>query len=108
MRLRAKLSEKEFMGQVIDLARLMHWRVAHFRAGMNARGEWSTPVQADGAGFPDLLLVRGDRILGLELKVGRNKPSEAQVAWLDALGEAGVEAFVVRPKDWDAIERLLK
>jgi hypothetical protein len=50
-------TEREFQRQVIDLARLLGWRCAHFRPGRTARG-WRTPVQADGAGFPDLQPVR--------------------------------------------------
>jgi hypothetical protein len=46
------LSEAAFTDAVIELARLGGWRVAHFRPARTASG-WRTPVQGDGAGFPD-------------------------------------------------------
>lgn len=59
---------------------------------------WETPVQADGAGFPDLILVR-DRVVWAEIKVGRNKLSEAQERWRTALN--GIAEFHVwREDDW--------
>lgn len=105
-----KFSEKEFQDQVIQLARLKRWRVAHFRPAKVQRADgttyYETPVQADGAGFPDLILVR-DRLIAMELKVGSNEPSEAQMQWIEAMVEAGVPAFVLYPKDWRLIEEIL-
>src|SRR5215813_9770420 len=34
---------------------------------------WRTAVSGDGAGFPDLLLVRAERLVVAELKVGRGQ-----------------------------------
>ena len=105
----SKQSEADFLAQVIDLAHLYGWRVAHFRAGMTRTGRWLTPVQGDGAGFPDLLMTRGHRALALELKVGYRKATETQLDWLNALGHVpGIEAHVVHPKDWELIERMVK
>ena len=96
--------EKELQTGVIDVARLFGWRVAHFRSVPVKRGPrvvWETPVQADGAGFPDLVLVR-DRVLWIELKVGKNTLSAVQAAWLEALRSAGQEVYVWTDVDWDA------
>lgn len=102
------LSEADFMAQVIELAHLYRWRVAHFRAAMTSRG-WRTPVQADGAGFPDLLLLRGSRIVAAELKRERgSRPTDDQLAWLAAFAEAGVESFLWRPADFDQIVEVLR
>lgn len=100
--IRATPSEAQFTAQVIALARLHRWRVAHFRPARTTRG-WRTAVSGDGAGFPDLVLVRGGVILVVELKVGRNTTTADQDAWLAAFRAAGVQAFVWRPADWDAI-----
>jgi hypothetical protein len=97
-----KLSEADFLRQVIALARLNGWRVAHFRPAMSKSGRWMTAVQGDGAGFPDLVLVR-EVVIFAELKVGKNKPSPAQVAWLEDLKAAGAIAHVWRPEDWETI-----
>lgn len=95
-------SESDFQKQVIQLARLYKWRAAHFRAAMNRRGQWQTPVQADGAGFPDLVLVR-DRVIWAELKSEKGKLSPEQEQWIARLKAAGQEVYVWRPKDWNEI-----
>lgn len=55
--IRPSISEAELQSAVIELARTLGYRVAHFRAARTAQG-WRTPVEADGAGFPDL--VKGE------------------------------------------------
>ena len=59
------------------------------------------------SGFPDLVMVRGDRLLIAELKVGYRKPSPEQRVWLDALGATAAEVFTWWPKDWPEIRRVL-
>lgn len=102
-----RMSEDEFQRQVIQFARLHRWKVAHFRPAMTRGGRWVTPVQADGAGFPDLVMVRGGEVVVAELKVGTNQPTEDQVRWIDAFVGAEVPAFVWYPRDWTDIERVL-
>lgn len=101
-----KLSEAEFTRQVIKLAKLYGWRVAHFRPAMTKNG-WRTPVQGDGAGFPDLVLVRGSVVLWVELKVGKNYLTAEQEEWMMAIGAAGQAVYVWRPADWAEIEMAL-
>ena len=101
--------EANFQRAVIDMAHLYGWRVAHFRRARKANG-WSTPVAADGKGFPDLFCVRpqtGHR-LAAELKVPPNKVSVEQNDWLDALELSGIPAFVWTPAEWVEIESVLK
>jgi hypothetical protein len=103
------IRESEFLEQVVALARLRGWRVAHFRPARTAQG-WRTPVQGDGRGFPDLLLVRerGDRrVIAAELKVGAGRPTIEQAEWLSAFAAAGVAAYTWRPDDWPEIEAVL-
>lgn len=104
------MTEKEFQKQVIELAQLFGWRVAHFRAARVIRGgteSWRTPVEADGAGFPDLVLAKGGRVLFVELKTdsGLSGLSDAQRDWLAALGP---QAVVWRPADWETIEATIR
>lgn len=95
--------EKDFQGAVIEMARLTGWRVAHFRPARTKHG-WKTPVSADGVGFPDLILVRGDRLVIAELKSDTGKVSDEQTVWLDAFsGVANVEVFVWRPREWPEV-----
>lgn len=106
------ISEAEFTSQVIQYARLHGWLVAHFRPAMtgrtNAAGKkiWVTPVQGDGKGFPDLVLV-SSRVIYAELKVGANSLSADQITWEYRLKIAGAEHHVWRPEDWPEIEKAL-
>lgn len=100
-------TEAEFARQVLAYARICGWRSAHFRPGLTLGGEWKTAVQGDGVGFPDLILVRGTRMIAAELKVGRNAVTMEQQAWLAAFEVAGVPAYTWRPADWTEIERIL-
>lgn len=76
--------EEQFQQQVIDLAHIYGWRIAHFRPARTQQG-WRTAVAADGAGFPDLVLVRGPDLIFAELKAERGVVSAAQREWLEAL-----------------------
>jgi hypothetical protein len=98
--------ERDFQTYVIDLATVNQWRIAHFRKAQTARGRWITPVAADGAGFPDLVLVR-DRIIYAELKTNTGKLGPAQIAWGQALTRAGAEYYVWRPRDADEVQAVL-
>lgn len=105
---RARLPEREagFQGAVVDLAHFFGWRVAHFRTAQRADGGYLTAVGADGAGWPDLVLVR-ERVVFAEIKAARGRLSAAQIEWLDRLRAAEAEAYVWRPVDWEAIRVIL-
>lgn len=101
-------TERDLMAVVLDLARLLGWRVAHFRPARTERG-WRTPVEGDGAGFPDLVLVRGRRLVFAELKGPRGRVTPAQSEWLRALSAVEtVETAIWTLSDWDAIEEALR
>lgn len=108
MNLYHQISEKVFTKQVIDLARWYKWLVAHFRPGMDRRGKWQTAVQGDGAGFPDLVMVRPPRIIFAELKSARGKLTKDQAVWLESLRRSDVEQYEWRPEQIAEIERILK
>jgi hypothetical protein len=128
-----ELLESPFQRQILDLARWTGWRVAHFRPARTAAGGMVTAVQADGAGFPDLVLVRGPELILAELKTRRGRVTREQQVWLDAFEQVElavaalvelardlapdplplgaipvVERVVWRPADWDLIEARLK
>lgn len=105
------MNEADFQRAVIQAARTLGWMVAHFRPALTRSGRWATPVQGDGAGFPDLVLVdvRGaGGVLYRELKADAGRLSPGQRAWLDALAKAGADAAVWRPRDWPVIEATLR
>lgn len=96
------MSERGLQAAVIDCAHLLGWRCAHFRPALTAKG-WRTPVQADGAGFPDICMAhpRQRRLLFVELKAGRGVLSPEQVRWLDALTDCECcEVCCWYPADW--------
>ena len=108
-----RIKENDLLKAVIDLAHTFGWMVAHFRPAMNARGQWMTAVQGDGAGFPDLVLVRGLHIKFVELKGPKGRLTEAQEKWLQKLGEASKASayamvYVWKPSDWPAIVKVLR
>lgn len=103
-----KITEAQFQRQILQLAQLTGWRVAHFRTAMNARGKYMTPVAGDGKGFPDLVLVKGGRVLFRELKRDRTYLEADQKLWRDALLSAGADWALWRPRDLDAIRAELQ
>lgn len=95
------IKERDFQAQVIDLARLNGWLV-HAERPARTKGGWATPIQGD-AGFPDIVLARGEHLLFVELKVGRGRLTAAQLTWLDALLDVGAHVRIWRPDYWDQI-----
>lgn len=101
--------EAAFQMEVIAYAQERGWRVAHFKA-IRAYGRHITPVQADGAGFPDLCLARPattdatGRVIFAELKAaGIRKLRAEQEVWRDVLRAAGAEWYLWNENDWDEI-----
>lgn len=114
-RIRA-ITEAQWQSQVVEYAQLRGWLVAHFRTAQTARGAYVTPVAADGAGFPDLVLVRDGRLIFAELKRQTGRTTTQQDIWLKALQTCeyddwqslmAVKVVVWRPSDWPAVERAL-
>jgi hypothetical protein len=102
------VTEDELQDWIVGTARLLGWRIFHARVARTATG-WRTAVSYDGAGFPDLVLVR-ERLVFAEIKLERGRLSPEQVVWLDVLREAGQEVHVWRPADWTsgAVEDVLR
>lgn len=99
------LLEAQFAAQVTQLAARRGWSWVHFRPARTNKG-WRTPVSGPlGAGWPDYVLVRDDRIIFAELKTARGPVSDAQTAVLAVLrrlviaGDPRVQVHVWRPAD---------
>jgi hypothetical protein len=91
-------TERQWLDQVLDVARLFDW--AHYHPWLSIHSP---------RGWPDLALVRPPRLVLAELKRQDGKPTPAQVRWLDLLGQcAGVEVYLWRPADLDDVLRILK
>lgn len=94
-----KITEGEFTTQVIELALAYGWQVKHDLPSRTKKG-WRTAYQGCG-GFPDVVAARNGRVIGAELKVGNNKPTEDQLLWLHHWGADG---YLWYPSDWQQIE----
>jgi hypothetical protein len=104
------MTEAELQSVVLELLDLLGWRAMHTRPAQTRHG-WRTPLQgATASGFPDVLAVRGARVLAAELKSARGALSADQRLWLDDLARAGVESHVWRPSDWTSglVEAVLR
>lgn len=94
----AHVREADFQKQVIQVAERFGWLVYH-----------TYDSRRCAPGFPDLVLVKGSRVIFAELKSHRGRLTPEQKAWIEALERAEeVEAMVWKPKDWRNIERILR
>jgi len=85
---------------------LCGWRLAHFRAAWTKDG-WRTAMSGD-VGYPDLTMVRGERLVFAELKAVGGRLGDDQVVLLDALRETPAEVYCWRPADWPQIREVLR
>ncbi|RDI73289.1 VRR-NUC domain-containing protein [Gaiella occulta] len=89
--------EKDWQRQVIDLANTFGWqRPMHIYDSRRSEPGW-----------PDLALVR-DRLVLLELKRENGRLTADQKRWIRALLEAHVEVYVVRPRHYQELARVLQ
>lgn len=96
------VSEKDFMQNVIELARLTGWLTYH-----------TFDSRHSAAGFPDLVLLRRGELIFLELKSETGQLSAEQVAWiggLEAVAGANpkITVRVAKPSQFDELAELLK
>ena len=92
-----QMSEKDFQAAVVKLAKEFEWMVYHTYDSRK-----STP------GFPDLLMLKGKRMLVIELKTEKGKTTKAQDEWLDAFGKVETRHVDVwQPSDNSRIVKML-
>lgn len=91
-----KITEKEFQQQILELAKLCGWLTYHTYDSRRC-----TP------GFPDLVMIKGKRLVVAELKVGNNKLTSEQERWITAFLISGVESYIWKPEHWEEIEQVL-
>lgn len=100
------MTEAEFQDNVVRLAKAHGWLVCHVYPGRTATGKVRTNTTYKG--FPDLTLLKRGRLVFLELKAVDGTASPEQRRWI-ALSQhvPGVEAYIVDPRDWPAVHRLI-
>lgn len=87
---RACLSEEDFQHTIVLALEALGYRTYH-----------THDSRRSDPGYPDITAVGCGRLLHIEVKVGRNRPSQEQLAWLHDLADNGFESYLVYPKDWD-------
>ena len=91
------MSEAQWQRKVRDLCELYGWGPIYH----------THDSRRSDAGFPDLTMVKGDRLVFAELKKETGKLTPEQRVWLAALVAAGQEATVWRPSDLPRVIRTL-
>jgi hypothetical protein len=84
------------MRAILEAAKVLHFRVAHFRAGRTLHG-WRTPVEGD-PGFVDAVMVQPStgRCFFVELKARRGRLTPDQERWGFDLAATGQRWIVCR------------
>lgn len=105
-------TEAQWQAVVVGLARFHGWRVHHGRPMRDDKGRVRTPITGD-RGFFDLVLMRRERVVLVELKSATGKLGPGQPEWLElgraAANAAGnVQCFVWRPADWAEVQEVLR
>jgi hypothetical protein len=102
-------SEAAFQRAVMNLATLYGWACYHApdnRPIKTTSGR--VRKQAVVAGYPDLTLVRDGELIFAELKAEKGRVRPEQTRWLEKLDQVpGVETYVWRPSDFDALHARL-
>ena len=87
------MREKTFQAQVIRISKVFGWLSYH-----------TYDSRRSAPGFPDLVLVRGDKLLFRELKTEDGRLTAHQKVWGKKLKDAGADYKVWRPSMKDEIE----
>jgi len=92
------VTEKQLQSDIIRIAKRCGWKVYHTHD--SRRSEY---------GYPDLTMVRRDRLIFAELKRELGKPTPEQSEWLEDLSMVlGAEVYIWRPQEMNEIEGVLK
>ena len=90
--------EKDFQDMVLEVAHGCGWLTYHTYDSRRSQ-----------AGFPDLTMVRGNRLIFVELKSHKGKVNAAQEMWLAALADVPyAEVYLWRPEQWEEIVKILQ
>lgn len=91
-------SEAQFQLAVLNVAGFYHWRPYHTHDSRRSH-----------KGFPDLVLVRDERLVFAELKSTKGRLRPEQREWLDALSiVAGVEVYLWRVGQLEHVTHILR
>ena len=98
-------SERQFQNFVIARAKNNGWTYYH---APDNKPDKNGRVQHIVAGFPDLVLVKGSKLVFVELKTETGRVSKEQTEWLSKLASTGCETYVWRPSMWKEVNKFLE
>ena len=90
------MKERELQAMVKNIADLRGWEYYH-----------TYDSRRSNPGFPDVVMLRGERLIVAELKMQKKHPSDDQKRWLEKFKLTGVEVYLWRPSDIREIEEIL-
>jgi hypothetical protein len=96
-----QMSETDLQGKIRRLARLRGFSLIYH----------TRDSRRSDVGFPDLVMIKGRRLLFAELKKQKgSRTTPEQLEWLSALTYVGVETYLWKPSDLidGTIDRILR
>jgi len=97
----AAVSEATFQRQVEDLLTIHGWATFHDLTGKTSGNA--------AKGFPDIIAIRGPRLIALELKTQNGRVTAEQTEWIARFDRVETtDAHIVRPADFDVLEARLR
>ena len=100
-----ELSEAEFQSQVTHLAETLGWDWMHVVTTGKGR---HFPIRGTiTAGWPDLVLIKGHRIIYAELKRQNQALDPMQRQVMEKIARTGAECYVWRPSGFAELTELL-
>jgi hypothetical protein len=97
------ISEREWQSHVCRIAQLKGWRYYHPPDNRPVNGR----IQKVVSGFPDLCLIKNNRMVFAELKREMGIVSAEQEEWIDAIKKCGIEVYVWRPSNLHELVAIL-
>ncbi len=91
------ITEKEWLRQVSEVARLYGWRAYHPWLSIHSERGW-----------PDVALCGPPRLILAELETEKGKTTPHQDEWLALLAGCPIEVYLWRPSDFETVAEVLR
>lgn len=104
-----EVSEREWMEQVFDLAKILSWKTMHVRRSIASYNKgWTTATSVKG--WPDAVMwsEAQQRLIFVEFKKESGRLTVEQKDVIRSLLAAGQEVFVWRPSQLEEIKNVLQ
>ena len=100
------VTESDLMESIMQYAELKGWAYMHAYDSRRVKCYHPDMPEAKG-GFPDLMLIRDNRLLFVEVKAEWGRLTVRQERWADSIRKAQIECAIVRPSNWDEFRKVL-